>query len=347
MDADQIQIARPSQQDPRDAVEVNSPHKAQDEARHELDEKFCQTARARSEELFAERAAKSAAARKAYDEGQKALASDLSHEAKALLIEAEAAADVAAQEIFTMKNTRMGPFEVDLHGLRVAEALKFMSQRLDADASKGGLPGIVFIYGAGHHSEGGRQHLKPSVLSELKKRQQGHPEIITDVREDWDAIEGRANPGCVSVSYSPGGSFSALLHTRHRGADTPLSHATFAGHAVAHESVVDQHKEAMEHPNLTPESAEHPEVVVIDSIAVAAVDAVTSAGGVGLLLRNVAEDGGTESESDEPRCMSLRSFLAHNEPSNHESSNPSPHTSSSAPAGVEHPPQMCGCCTIM
>lgn len=107
-----------------------------------------------------------------------------------------------------MKNARMGPFEVDLHGLHVDEALRFVKERFDRDIAKGTFPGVVLIYGAGHHSVDGKQHIKPAVIKAIIERPHGQ---LVETRQDWDAITGKPNPGCVSVAYV-GGSLDALLH---------------------------------------------------------------------------------------------------------------------------------------
>jgi DNA-nicking Smr family endonuclease len=201
-----------------------SPLAAAHEIQHEVDEEFCKEARAESEALYAKKSAKMAESKAAFERGDKAAAHELSAEGKALASAAEAAAATAARKIFAMKNARVGPLEVDLHGLHVAEALEFVRERLDHDNAQGAERpvGVVFIYGAGHHSAGGKQLLKPAVLSELAGRPKDQ---IVEYREDWDAVSGKANPGCVSVVY-PGGSFEALRATAGSGgSNTPAPHA--------------------------------------------------------------------------------------------------------------------------
>lgn len=292
---------------------------AEEAARHDADENFCVAARARSEELYARRSAKAAASRAAYEAGEKAEAAELSREAKALGAEAEAAAAAAAQEIFDMKNARMGPYEVDLHGLRVAEAVGFVERRLEADASARGnggscVPGVVFIYGAGHHSAGGQQHLKPAVLAALEQRRQQDGDAgLGEVREDWDAISGRANPGCVSVVYAPGGSLEALLHAQHGGAATP---AAQAASPVVHPPATAGTADVTVRVDAAPHSA--PDVaggagagVGLDAVA---VQVAPSPAGTTVSGDAASAAARADSDADIPHSMSLREFLAHGPP---------------------------------
>jgi DNA-nicking Smr family endonuclease len=185
---------------------------AAEEAQHDVDELFCKQARAQSESLFKERDAKKTLADAAFQTGNKDDGYKLMAEVKQLTAAAHDATHAAAKKIFGMKNARVGTFEVDLHGLEVDEAVGFVKQRVERDVAEGAskFPAVVIVYGAGHHSAGGKQLLKPAVLKALKERPQGQ---LVETREDWDATTGKPNPGCVSVQYA-GGSFDALLGQR-------------------------------------------------------------------------------------------------------------------------------------
>ena len=184
-------------------------------AQHAADEVICKKARAEAERKFQQRDAKKKDADAAFGTGNKDAGHKLMAEYKELAAAAEAGRQAAAQTIFDMKNARVGPFEVDLHGLQVEEALGFVEERLDHDIAKGASPGVVLIYGAGHHSAGGTQVIKPAVLKALRDRPQGQ---LVETRVDWDAIAGKLNPGCVSVAYA-GGSLDALLGKGKANAD--------------------------------------------------------------------------------------------------------------------------------
>jgi DNA-nicking Smr family endonuclease len=179
-------------------------HEARDE-----DEVFCKEARALSESLFEQSDAKKAAADAAFDAGNIGAGRKLRAESKEITAAAEAASKAASIKIFTIHNERVGPFEIDLHGLQLEEALEFVQERLDRDVRRGAsaFPGIVLIYGAGHHSAGSKQLMKPAVLKLLAARPHGQ---LLETRDEWDAITGKASSLRVSVAYA-GGSLDALL----------------------------------------------------------------------------------------------------------------------------------------
>jgi hypothetical protein len=52
---------------------------------------------------------------------------------------------------------------------QVAEAERFVNERLDKDKSSGA-ENLIIIYGAGHHSAGGKQLIKPAVMDIIKVR---------------------------------------------------------------------------------------------------------------------------------------------------------------------------------
>jgi len=54
----------------------------------------------------------------------------------------------------------------------------------------------VVIYGAGHHSVGNKQKIKPAILDLIASFPTPHT-----TREDWNGITNSANPGCCTVQY--------------------------------------------------------------------------------------------------------------------------------------------------
>lgn len=99
------------------------------------------------------------------DEGHKLMA-----EAKAQgeIMHAKNAA--AAEAILKHRNDGKGDDYLDLHGLRVDEALRFTEDRLDKLAAKGETTILELIPGAGHHSAPGKVALKPACEELLRKR---------------------------------------------------------------------------------------------------------------------------------------------------------------------------------
>ncbi len=81
-----------------------------------------------------------------------------------------AASRKAADAIFAMKNARVKPEEIDLHGLHVEEALVKTEERLARDLASGRGGVLVVIYGAGNHSLGNKQLLKPAVEKLLRDK---------------------------------------------------------------------------------------------------------------------------------------------------------------------------------
>ena len=78
--------------------------------------------------------------------------------------------------IFKAKNLGYGNEQMDLHGLRVKEALQFVEERLvavDGDLRSGALESLTIITGFGHHSDNGKAKIKPEVVKLLSDR--GYP----------------------------------------------------------------------------------------------------------------------------------------------------------------------------
>lgn len=159
------------------------------EQQHAADEAVCRQLRAVAEGLFAEKKRLASESHAAYEQGDGAAAKRLSSESHRKADEAERAQQHAASHIFQFKNARVAPHEVDLHGLFVAEAVAFTELRLGLDASSQPRPHTcVVIYGAGHHSAGGTQKVKPAVLELLH-------------RFGLAVVEDCPNAGCCTVQY--------------------------------------------------------------------------------------------------------------------------------------------------
>lgn len=171
---------------------------ADHEAQHDTDSAHCQELRDAAQKIWDEKSAATEASKAAWDADQKDVAKQKSDEAKELAAKAEAAEANAANEIFKYMNAsgRQPENAIDLHNLRVAEAERFVNQRLDADASSGAA-NLVIIYGAGNHSAGGKQMIKPAVIDILKQRG-------LDFKEDFDLNKDAENHGCVSITYKAG-----------------------------------------------------------------------------------------------------------------------------------------------
>jgi hypothetical protein len=80
--------------------------------------------------------------------------------------------NATARVIFNTKNKGYGMDQMDLHGLRVEDALEFVNERLNTIETlpPGQFKQLTIIVGAGHHSEGGIAKIKPAVTDLLVKR---------------------------------------------------------------------------------------------------------------------------------------------------------------------------------
>lgn len=189
--------------------------KAQQEAQHLEDEVVCTGFRAEAENLWNERKTAQEASKVAFAVGDKNLVREHNNKAKELLAAAEKAEEDAAEKIFAFKNKRQPAHCIDLHNLKVAEAVKFTERRLDADAAASaacdGPARLVIIYGAGNHSVGNKQAIKPAILDLLKSR---------GLQFQEDHNEDGPNPGCVLVTYS---SAAALATTAPEPAPAPAA----------------------------------------------------------------------------------------------------------------------------
>lgn len=107
-------------------------------------------------------------ASKAYKEGDKSEASDLSEQAKAHQRKGEDLNIQAAQWVFRANNADSGPDEIDLHGLFVKESLSALDARVNAARNQHEQI-LKVITGKGLHSENHQSKLKPAVEDYCRK----------------------------------------------------------------------------------------------------------------------------------------------------------------------------------
>ncbi|KAH8091499.1 2',3'-cyclic-nucleotide 3'-phosphodiesterase [Aureococcus anophagefferens] len=112
-------------------------------------------------------------AKAAYDRGDKAAAHAASVKGKDLDAEVARLHARAAATIFAYRNKGHPETFIDLHGLLVDEALRFLTQRLDT-LKQGDLEVVT---GAGHHSENHVAKIKPAAIALFKERRLKFSEI--------------------------------------------------------------------------------------------------------------------------------------------------------------------------
>lgn len=103
----------------------------------------------------------------------------------------------AAAAILKNRNAGKGDLYLDLHGLYVAEAERFTTERLDKVASstaQGAHAELELIPGAGHHSAGGKAAVKPAIVALLDKRQYKHEDISAGSMRVWVKGESTTAP---------------------------------------------------------------------------------------------------------------------------------------------------------
>ncbi|KAG2486502.1 hypothetical protein HYH03_014804 [Edaphochlamys debaryana] len=133
-----------------------------------------------------------AASKAAYDARDHARAGELSCRGKQHAEQSKAAHARAAQLLLARNNARSGPGQLDLHGLRVGEAVEAVERALEAARRDGGPQRLVLIVGKGLHSPDGQSKLRPAIEG-LVRRQGVH------VRA------GVPNAGCITVELLPPG----------------------------------------------------------------------------------------------------------------------------------------------
>ena len=102
-----------------------------------------------------------------WEKGDKAGAKTMSERGKELDAQAKKLHDQAAHAIYLHRNGGRPDNYIDLHGLFVEEALRFLKERLKTFA-----PGekLEVVTGAGHHSEDHQAKIKPAVIEYLGKK---------------------------------------------------------------------------------------------------------------------------------------------------------------------------------
>jgi DNA-nicking Smr family endonuclease len=105
--------------------------------------------------------------KKAFEEGDKELASKLSEEGKMHNEKWKQLTIEAGKNIFNEMNKNNEKTVIDLHGLFVDEAIGFVKERLAE--LKGSSVTLSIITGAGNHSEGGQALIKPKIIQLLKE----------------------------------------------------------------------------------------------------------------------------------------------------------------------------------
>lgn len=114
--------------------------------------------------------------RQAYQNGDGRRAKELSNQKKEYERKMKSANRAAAQETFDYHNSSdaRSPNEIDLHGLRVPEAIEYFKKYVD-DAQKRQFRELIVIVGRGIHSEGGPK-IKPAVIEYAKKHKMRYEE---------------------------------------------------------------------------------------------------------------------------------------------------------------------------
>jgi len=106
--------------------------------------------------------------KKAFDEGNGALAKQLSEEGKQHQEQMKKYQKESADTMFETLNKEKGELEIDLHGQYVDFAMEFLLKRIETLRNKG-IKQLTIIYGAGNHSDEKGPKIKPAVLEYLKK----------------------------------------------------------------------------------------------------------------------------------------------------------------------------------
>jgi hypothetical protein len=126
-----------------------------------------------AESLYKQRAELQAEAQRSFDAGDRSTGQRLMAEAKKCGEDAQTANDKAAHCIMQELNHNKGDRYLDLHGLRVEEALGFVRERLDMlekSTPKGTVVELELIPGAGHHSGAGGPKIRPALAEMLRGR---------------------------------------------------------------------------------------------------------------------------------------------------------------------------------
>ena len=128
---------------------------------------------------------------------------DAAHAKKRELEEEEKA---AAKRIFKRKNTGYGLEQMDLHGLRVEEAMAQVRERLRR-LEAGDVSSVEIITGAGHHSEQNRAKIRPAVEQLLQE----NTRLRYEPMSSGGGFEVSLAEGASPTGGDGGGFFSAIL----------------------------------------------------------------------------------------------------------------------------------------
>jgi len=122
-----------------------------------------------------------------FKSGDKAAAKELSEKGKKEQALMEEANKQAADLIFHSKNKSQPADSIDLHLLLVTEAVERTEKRIEQCQSKKENH-LIIIHGAGHHSEGNKQKIKPAIVKMLQEK-------------GLKFLENTPNIGCVTVNF--------------------------------------------------------------------------------------------------------------------------------------------------
>ena len=94
----------------------------------------------------------------------------------------------AAQMYYQRNNAGRGPAEVDLHGLRVQEAVVYAERAMEAAKQQHKLKKMVLVVGRGNHSQDHIPKVKPAIMQLIEKH-------------NLRCTPGIPNQGCIQVEF--------------------------------------------------------------------------------------------------------------------------------------------------
>lgn len=146
-----------------------------------------------------------------YGRGNGAMAKEYSLKGKNFQREMDRMNDLAADNIFATNNQNRPNNVIDLHGLRVNEAIAKLQERID-QAKRSGL---TVITGQGIHSSDGVSRLKPVVIKFAKRNRIRYRENVP-------------NPGCIRFEPSHIVDIQRSDHQTYQHTDESRSYKTLA-----------------------------------------------------------------------------------------------------------------------
>ena len=108
-------------------------------------------------------------AKKAFEEGNGALAAQLRDEGKQAQSLMKQYQEESAQVMYTHLNKDRSETEIDLHGQYVDAAMNFLKEKIEKLRNEGKNQ-LTIIYGAGNHSDEKGPKIKPAVLKYLEEQ---------------------------------------------------------------------------------------------------------------------------------------------------------------------------------